>query len=77
MAAGPAGGPFSPTFVNAGNHALAFGVVDVNDVVGATTLTVDGLLVSAIPEPMSGGLLLAGLAALGAVAGRRTGQTTR
>ena len=56
---------------------LAFGVVDVGDVVGVSTLTVSGLAVSAVPEPLSGVLLLAGLAALGAVAGRRAGQTTR
>ena len=52
-------------------------MVDVSDVVGASTLTVSGLAVSAAPEPLSGVLLLAGLAALGAVAGRRAGQTTR
>ena len=77
VAAGPVGGNFSHTFVNAGNHVLAFGVVDVGDVVGVSTLTVSGLAVSAVPEPLSGVLLLAGLAALGAVSRRRAGQPTR
>ena len=67
-------GNFSHTFANAGSHTLAFGVVDVGDVVGVSTLTVSSLAVSAVPEPISVVLLLAGL---GAVARRSAGQTTR
>jgi hypothetical protein len=77
VAASTVGGSFSHTFANAGNQALAFGVVDVGDVVGVSILTVSGLAVSPVPEPMSVALLLAGLGALGASARRKTGQTTR
>jgi hypothetical protein len=77
VAANTLGGRFSHTFANAGSHALAFGVVDVGDVVGVSTLTVSGLAVSAVPEPVSGVLLLAGLGALGASARRKAGQTSR
>lgn len=78
VAAGAVVGSFSHTFASAGQHALAFGVVDVGDVAGVSILTVSGLSVSAVPEPMSGMLLLAGLGVLGAAAARRkAGQTTR
>lgn len=71
VAAGTVGGNFSHTFASAGSHALAFGVVDVGDVVGVSTLTVSGLAVSAVPEPTSLLMLLAGLGVLGAAAARR------
>ena len=77
VAANTVGGSFSHTFASAGNHALAFGVVDVGDVVGVSTLTVSSLAVSAVPEPMSVVLLLAGLGVLGAATRRKDGQTTR
>ncbi len=53
-------GLFSYTFT-AGAHTLAFGVVDVNDVTGVSTLSVSNLDVSLVPEPGSLALLLAGL----------------
>jgi hypothetical protein len=71
VASGPAAGSYSITFDAAGSHALAFGVVDVNDVAVVSTLTVDGLSVSAVPEPATTALWLAGLAAVGAVGARR------
>jgi len=77
VAASTVGGSFSHTFASAGNHALAFGVVDVGDVVGVSTLTVSGLAVSAVPEPMSVVLLLAGLGVLGAATRCKRGQTAR
>lgn len=53
-------GLFSYSFT-AGAHTLAFGVVDVNDVTGVSTLSVSNLDVSLVPEPGSLALLLAGL----------------
>ena len=53
-----------------GAHSIAFGVVDVNDTLGASGLLVDDVQVAAVPEPSSIALLLAGLA-LVAVMGRR------
>jgi PEP-CTERM motif len=59
-------GAFSYTF-GAGAHTFAFGVVDVNDVSGVSTLSVANVnLVSgtAIPEPGTLALMLAGLGLL-------------
>ncbi len=58
-------GAFSYTF-SAGAHSLAFGVVDVNDVLGVSTLTVSdlNLAAGAVPEPGSLALVLAGLGVL-------------
>lgn len=65
-------GLFSYTF-GAGSHTLAFGVVDIGDYIGLSTLTVSGVDVSAlaIPEPGSLGLLLAGLGILAVRSGNR------
>ena len=58
-------GLFSYTF-GAGNHTLAFGVVDIGDYVGVSTLTVSALDVSptAVPEPGALSLILLGLGSL-------------
>ena len=58
-------GAFSYTF-GAGTHTLAFGVVDVNDVLGVSTLAVSdvNLATGAVPEPASLALMLAGLGLL-------------
>jgi hypothetical protein len=77
VAAGAVVGSFSHTFASAGQHALAFGVVDVGDVVGVSSLTVSGLAVSAVPEPSAVLLLLAGLGTLAALARQRRTQSPR
>ena len=50
----------------AGTHTLAFGVVDIGDVDGVSTLTVSALnfTSNAVPEPATWTLLLAGLGAV-------------
>ena len=60
-------GGFGYSF-NAGTHTLAFGVVDVNDVDGVSTLSVSNLnlvSVTAVSEPGTLALMLMGLAGLG------------
>jgi hypothetical protein len=44
-----------------GPTTLSFGVVDMDDVAGVSTLQIQGLQVTAVPEPQSLALLLAGL----------------
>lgn len=60
-------GAFKYTF-SAGAHTFAFGVVDVNDVFGVSTLTVSDVNLAAItgsvPEPGTLALMLAGLGLL-------------
>lgn len=60
-------GVFNYTF-SAGAHTFAFGVVDVNDVFGVSTLTVSDVNLAAItgsvPEPGTLALMLAGLGLL-------------
>lgn len=65
-------GLFSYTF-GAGSHTLAFGVVDIGDYTGVSTLGVSGLDVSptAIPEPGALSLLLLGLGSLSLMRRRR------
>lgn len=67
-------GAFSYTF-GAGAHSLAFGVVDVNDVTGVSTLSVSNVnlasVTNAVPEPGTLALMLAGLGLLSLRAKRR------
>ena len=73
-APGLASQSWSYTFGSSGVVNLAFGVVDTGDYTGTSELTVGNLqlsTVTAVPEPATHALLLAGLGAVGAVAARR------
>jgi hypothetical protein len=65
-------GVFNYSFT-AGAHTLAFGVLDVNDYTGVSTLNVSNVNVTtnAVPEPGSLALMLAGLGLLSLRAKRR------
>ncbi len=67
---------FSAGFAQAGTVTLAFGVADTEDVLGVSSLTITNLAVSAVPEPATSALLLAGLGLL-ATAARRRAQGVR
>lgn len=58
-------------FAQGGSLLLGVGVVDVQDYAGASTLTISNLQISAVPEPGTYALLLAGLGLVGAAARRR------
>jgi PEP-CTERM motif len=62
---------FEYTFAAAGTATLALGVVDTGDYIGVSTLSVSGLAVTAVPEPATSALWLAGLGLLGAAVRRR------
>lgn len=64
VAAAATTGTFSHTFGAAGSHAMAFGVLDVNDVTGVSTLSISNFSIAAVPEPTSAVLLMVGLAGL-------------
>lgn len=66
-----AGTSFSHSFASAGFHTLSLGVVDVNDYNTTTALAVSNVLISAVPEPESYALLLAGLGFVAAAVRRR------
>jgi hypothetical protein len=51
---------FSHTFDQAGSFTLSVGVVDTVDFLGVSTLTVQALQVSSVPEPATWALVLAG-----------------
>lgn len=61
--AAPVAGRFS-LLLQPGSHALAFGVLDVNAVDGVSTLSIDHFSVSAVPEPGTWALWLAGASGL-------------
>ena len=69
---------FSHTFVQSGTATLSFGVIDTVDFLGVSSLSVSNLkLVSAVPEPATTAMMLAGLALVGVVARRRMRTRTR
>ncbi|MCR5864451.1 MULTISPECIES: PEP-CTERM sorting domain-containing protein [Aquincola] len=70
----PVSGRFS-LLLQPGSHALAFGVLDVNAVDGVSTLSIGQFSVSAVPEPGTWALWLAG--ASGLLAWRRRASTRR
>ena len=69
----PGGGTqtFSHLFTQAGTVSLAIGVIDTGDYLGVSSLSIQGLQVSSVPEPQTLAMLLAGLAAVGRAARRR------
>ena len=65
VAASTVTGQFSHTFTSAGTHALAIVVMDVATADRVSTLALADFSVSAVPEPGSWALLLAGLGLAG------------
>jgi hypothetical protein len=68
---GGASQSFSYTFGQAGTASFALGVIDTQDGTGVSRLNVSNLQISAVPEPGSWVLMLAGLGAVGALVRRR------
>lgn len=64
-------GSFTYNFTNSGPVTVGFGVVDINDVAGVSEFRIDNISVSAVPEPETYAMLLAGLALMGSIARRR------
>ena len=63
---------FSYTFAQSGISTLSFGVIDTVDYLGVSSLSVSNLqLVTAVPEPTTTALMLAGLALVGGLTARR------
>jgi len=64
-------GQFSYQFLTGGPVTLAFGIVDINDYAGVSELRLDNISVTAVPEPETIAMLLAGLGVIGATVRRR------
>jgi len=62
---------FEYSFAGAGTATLALGVIDTGDYLGVSTLSVSNLSVTAVPEPATTALWLAGLGLVGCAARRR------
>jgi len=76
-APGAATQSFSYTFAQTGTATLSFGVIDTVDYLGVSSLSVSNLqLVSAVPEPATTALMLAGLGLVGAVTARTRRRAT-
>jgi len=71
---GGASQSFLHSFSQAGTVSLAFGVIDTEDFEGVSTLSISNLQVSAVPEPSTYALLLAGLGVVAVGARRRQGR---
>jgi hypothetical protein len=56
---------FSSTIATSGSHTVVFGVVDLNDTAVRSSLSIDQVQISAVPEPSSAAMCLLGLAAMG------------
>jgi LPXTG-motif cell wall-anchored protein len=59
---------FSSTFTKSGVHTVSFGVVDLNDNAVRSSLAIDQVQISAVPEADARLLLLVGLGGLGGLA---------
>jgi hypothetical protein len=62
---------FSQIYTLAGTSTLSFGVADTGDYQGVSTLNIQNVQVTAIPEPGQWALLLAGMLTLGVFSRRR------
>jgi hypothetical protein len=67
----PSVGQFSYQFLTGGPVTLAFGIVDINDYAGVSEFRLDNISVTAVPEPETIAMLLAGLGLVGTAVRRR------
>jgi hypothetical protein len=65
---------FSSSFTTSGTHTVAFGVVDLNDTAVRSSLSIDQVQISAVPEADVRIMLLAGMGSLVLLMKRRKGQ---
>jgi hypothetical protein len=65
---------FSSSFATSGTHTVAFGVVDLNDIAVRSSLSIDQVQISAVPEADVRIMLLAGMGSLVLLMKRRRGQ---
>jgi PEP-CTERM motif len=71
IAAGNAVGGVTTGFGYTGPLTLAFGVVDINDFVTSSTLTISNVVLTPVPEPITLALWAAGLGLVGGLKARR------
>ena len=65
---------YTYTAASSGLVSLVIGVVDIGDYLGTSELRIDNVSVSAVPEPETYAMLLAGLGLVGAFTRRRKAQ---